>query len=66
MKGVYLNVHHFLKQVPNGKGTVLTITTNVLGECIAGLSSYTSSKLAQVKFMEFLHAGKWLQLPPLP
>lgn len=56
VKAVYLNVHQFLKQSLNDNGTIITITTNVLGECSPGFSSYTSSKLAQVKFMEFLHA----------
>ncbi|KAF2854736.1 NAD(P)-binding protein [Plenodomus tracheiphilus IPT5] len=56
VKAVYLNVHQFVKQSPSVEGTIITVTTNVLGECNAGFSSYTSSKLAQVKFMEFLHA----------
>lgn len=58
VKAVYMNVHHFLKQAPDGKGTVLTVTTNVLGEHLPGFSSYIPSKLAQVKFMEFLHVGR--------
>ncbi|KAI8935831.1 hypothetical protein NX059_007348 [Plenodomus lindquistii] len=56
VKAVYLNVHHFLKQSPNVKGTIITVTTNVLSEINPGFSSYTPSKLAQAKFMEFLHA----------
>jgi NAD(P)-dependent dehydrogenase (short-subunit alcohol dehydrogenase family) len=55
VKGVYLNVHHFLAQAPGGKGTVISVSTGTLGDMYPDFSSYIPSKLAQTKFMEFLH-----------
>ncbi|KAF1838655.1 NAD(P)-binding protein [Decorospora gaudefroyi] len=55
VKGVYLNVHHFLAQAPDGKGTVISVSTGTLADLYPNFSSYTPSKLAQTKFMEFLH-----------
>jgi NADP-dependent 3-hydroxy acid dehydrogenase YdfG len=60
VKGVYLNVHHFLKQAPDGNGTVITLSTGTLGDIYPDFGSYIPSKLAQTKFMEFLHEGKLL------
>jgi NADP-dependent 3-hydroxy acid dehydrogenase YdfG len=58
VKDVYLNVHHFLKQAPDGKGTVITLSTGTLGDIYPDFASYIPSKLAQTKFMEFLREGK--------
>ncbi|KAL7774755.1 hypothetical protein CFE70_005669 [Pyrenophora teres f. teres 0-1] len=56
VKGVYLNVHHFLAQAPEPHGTIITISTGSLCDTYPNFSSYTPSKLAQTRFMEFLHA----------
>lgn len=58
VKGVYLNVDQFLKQAPDGKGTVITVSTGTMGDIYPNFASYIPSKLAQTKFMEFLHAGE--------
>lgn len=55
VKAVHLNVHHFLAQAPDGKGTVISVSTGTLGDMYPDFSSYIPSKLAQTKFMEFLH-----------
>jgi hypothetical protein len=44
VKGVYLNV--------------ITLSTGTLGDIYPNFGSYIPSKLAQTKFMEFLHEGK--------
>jgi hypothetical protein len=54
-QGVYLNVHHFLAQAPDGQGTVISLSTGTLGDMYPNFSSYIPSKLAQNEFMEFLH-----------
>jgi hypothetical protein len=44
-QGVYLNIHHFLAQAPDGQGTVISVSTGTLGDMYPNFSS----------FMEFLH-----------
>ncbi|PSN64877.1 NAD(P)-binding protein [Corynespora cassiicola Philippines] len=56
VKGVYLNVHFFLKQAPSGEGTVISVSSGTMGDVYPNFASYIPSKLAQTKFMEFLHA----------
>ncbi|KAF2125657.1 NAD(P)-binding protein [Dothidotthia symphoricarpi CBS 119687] len=56
IKGVYLNIHHFLAQAHGGPGTVITLSTSILGETFPKFASYIPSKLAQTKVMEFLNA----------
>ncbi|KAF2727641.1 NAD(P)-binding protein [Polyplosphaeria fusca] len=56
VKGVYLNTHFFLKQAPDGRGTIISVSTGTLGDIYPNFGSYIPSKLAQTKFMEFLHA----------
>ncbi|KAI6080765.1 hypothetical protein F4821DRAFT_48814 [Hypoxylon rubiginosum] len=55
VKGPYLMSHFFLKQA-EGKGTIISISTGTIGSVFPNMSSYSSSKLAQAKFMEILHA----------
>ncbi|KAF7574895.1 hypothetical protein PtrM4_065190 [Pyrenophora tritici-repentis] len=56
VKGVYLNVHHFLAQFPEPHGTITTTSTGSISDTYPNFSSYTPSKLAQTRFMEFLHS----------
>jgi len=49
--------HHFLKQ-SGGEGTIITISSGSAGSLFPNMSSYISSKLAQMKLMEFIHIGK--------
>lgn len=56
MKGPYLMCHYFLKQV-EAKGTIIFVGSGTIGSIFPNMSSYTSSKLAQTKLMEFLHVG---------
>lgn len=48
--------HYFLRQA-NGKGSIITIGSGAAGNCYPNMSSYASSKLAQTKLMQFVHAG---------
>ncbi|KAI0811399.1 NAD(P)-binding protein [Xylaria sp. FL0064] len=54
VKGTYLMCHYFLKQ-SSGGGTIITISSGSAGSLFPNMSSYISSKLAQIKFMEFIH-----------
>ncbi len=54
--------HYFLKQA-GGVGTIITVSSGAAGSTFANMSSYISSKLAQVKLMEFIHAGSVLLDP---
>ncbi|KAI4859005.1 hypothetical protein F4820DRAFT_462831 [Hypoxylon rubiginosum] len=54
VKGPYLMCHYFLKQV-EAKGTIIFVGSGTIGSIFPNMSSYTSSKLAQTKLMEFLH-----------
>ena len=60
MKGVYLNVHFFLKQ--SQEGTIISVTTGTLGSVFPNFASYIPSKLAQTKVMEFLHGGTYTRI----
>ncbi|KAI1778628.1 NAD(P)-binding protein [Hypoxylon cercidicola] len=54
VKGPYLMSYCFLKQA-EGKGTIIFVGTGTIGSIYPNMSSYTSSKLAQAKLMEFIH-----------
>ncbi|KAJ8124648.1 hypothetical protein O1611_g8993 [Lasiodiplodia mahajangana] len=54
VKGTYLMCLYFLKQ-SGGKGTIITISSGAAGGLVPNMSSYIPSKLAQMKFMEFIH-----------
>lgn len=63
MKGVYLMSYHFLKQA-GGSGTLInTVSSGSAGSTFPNMSSYTSSKLAQIKLMEFIHVSEALAKP---
>ncbi len=49
--------HYFLGQA-GGEGTIITVGSGAAGSTFPNMSSYISSKLAQIKFMEFIHVGK--------
>ncbi|KAI1174694.1 NAD(P)-binding protein [Nemania sp. FL0916] len=54
VKGPYLMSHFFVGQA-GGKGTIINIGTGAAGSSFPNMSSYISSKLAQIKMMEILH-----------
>ncbi|KAI0903951.1 NAD(P)-binding protein [Ustulina deusta] len=54
VKGSYLMCHYFLGQA-GGEGTIITVGSGAAGSTFPNMSSYISSKLAQIKFMEFIH-----------
>ncbi|KAF2872422.1 hypothetical protein BDV95DRAFT_569698 [Massariosphaeria phaeospora] len=56
VKGPYLMCHHFVKQAQGKNSTVITVGTGAAATIFPNMSSYTCSKLAQAKLMEFLHA----------
>jgi NAD(P)-dependent dehydrogenase (short-subunit alcohol dehydrogenase family) len=56
IKGPMLMIHHFLNQPGFTGGTVIGVTTGILGETYPNFSSYIPSKLAAAKYMEYLHA----------
>ncbi|ROV99190.1 hypothetical protein VPNG_08248 [Cytospora leucostoma] len=61
VKGAYLMIHHFLNQrktdaAISTRGTVISLNTGAAGMSMPNMSSYTSSKLAQTRIMETLHA----------
>lgn len=50
-------IHHFLRQQGSQpSGTVITLSMGAAGMLLPSMSSYISSKLAQTRIMEFLHA----------
>lgn len=49
---------HFFLQQANGEGTIIGVGSGAAGSLFPNMSSYISSKLAQMKFMEILHIGK--------
>lgn len=56
VKGPMLMIHHFLNQPGFTDGTVIGVTTGILGETYPSFASYVPSKLAAAKYMEYLHA----------
>lgn len=49
--------HHFLKQQGSEpSGTIITLSTGAAGMSMPSMSSYISSKLAQTRIMEIIHA----------
>lgn len=56
VKGPQLMIHHFLAQPNFTGGTVIGISTGILGETYPNFASYIPSKLAAAKYMEYLHA----------
>ncbi|KAF3044741.1 hypothetical protein E8E12_010108 [Didymella heteroderae] len=56
IKGPMLMIHHFLNQSNFTGGTVIGISTGILGETYPNFASYIPSKLAAAKYMEYLHA----------
>jgi NAD(P)-dependent dehydrogenase (short-subunit alcohol dehydrogenase family) len=56
VKGPMFMTHHFLNQPGFTGGTVILITTGILGETYPSFASYIPSKLAAAKYMEYLHA----------
>lgn len=61
VKGIYLMIHHYLNQERSDataapSGTVITLSTGAAGMSVPNMSSYISSKLAQTRIMEILHA----------
>ncbi|KAJ4339098.1 hypothetical protein N0V87_003533 [Didymella glomerata] len=56
IKGPMLMIHHFLNQPGFTGGTVIGVTTGILGETYPNFASYIPSKLAAAKYMEYLHA----------
>lgn len=49
--------HHFLKQQGSKpSGTIITLSTGAAGMSMPSMSSYISSKLAQTRIMEIVHA----------
>ena len=62
IKGTYLMIHHFLAQkkseaaVSFPPDTIITLSTGAAGMSLPSMSSYISSKLAQTRIMEILHA----------
>lgn len=54
--------HHFLRQA-GGNGTLITVSSGSAGSTFPNMSSYISSKLAQMKFMDFVHVGESLAKP---
>ncbi|KAI0197697.1 NAD(P)-binding protein [Astrocystis sublimbata] len=54
VKGAYLMCHYFLKQA-NDEGTIIGVSSGAAGSNLPNMSSYASSKLAQIKFMEIIH-----------
>lgn len=58
-KGTFLAVHTFLPTANKAKATVLALTTGTSAMPAArlpGMSAYMTSKLAQIKFIEYLAA----------
>ncbi|KAI2466454.1 NAD(P)-binding protein [Annulohypoxylon bovei var. microspora] len=55
VKGPYMMCHYFLKQA-EGTGSIIFVGTGAVGSTYLNVSSYISSKLAQTKLMEFVHA----------
>lgn len=52
-------IHHFLKQSSGSKqpdGTIITLSTGAAGMSLPSMSSYISSKGAQTRIMEIVHA----------
>ncbi|KAI1452829.1 NAD(P)-binding protein [Annulohypoxylon moriforme] len=55
VKGPYMLCHYFLKQA-DGTGTFIFVGTGCVRSIFPNMSSYITSKLAQTKLMEFVHA----------
>lgn len=56
IKGPLLMIHQYLNQPSFTGGSVISISTGILGETYPNFSSYIPSKLAAAKYMEYLHA----------
>ncbi|KAI0179545.1 NAD(P)-binding protein [Hypoxylon sp. FL1284] len=54
VKGPYLMCHYFIKQA-KGSGTIITVGSGTVGSTFPNMSSYSASKIAATKFMEFVH-----------
>ncbi|KAI0475217.1 NAD(P)-binding protein [Xylariaceae sp. FL0804] len=54
VKGVYLMSNYFMRQAP-ASGTIITLGSSITSGIFPDMSSYTMSKFAVGKLMEFIH-----------
>ncbi|KAI5917920.1 hypothetical protein F4810DRAFT_629428 [Camillea tinctor] len=54
VKGVYTMCYYFLKQAQEND-TIITVGSGAAESLFPNMSSYVSSKLAQIKLMEYIH-----------
>ena len=57
VKGPFLLSHYFIKHFSD-KGTIINLSSSLIGLVMPGTSSYAASKLAMTKTSEFLQNGK--------
>ena len=63
VKGLYLLSHYFIKY-SGAKGTIVNLSSGLIGLVMPGMSSYSASKLAMAKTSEFLQKGR-TDVPPI-
>jgi len=64
VRAPYLFVHHFIKQFDGAKpeGTIILLSSGAASFTIPGGSGYSITKLAALRFAEYIDVGKWISI----
>lgn len=68
MLGLHHTVTAFIRNQPDPKkpmGTIINTNSGLAGIISPGVSAYSTAKIAAHRYMEYVGAGRWTQVPAI-